>query len=97
MFASWEKRIIMIQNQLSGKLNIEKSSDSKVLFKKVNSLGIISLNNPRQKNTFNLEMISKIREKVDEWEENHEFSLIWLDSTQKEYLCVGGLIVHLIK
>ena len=61
-----------------------------VISKVINKLGVIYLNRPEKLNALNFEMIIKIREILEKWEDNDKVRAVLFDSLNEKAFCAGG-------
>lgn len=82
------------------KIFIRKDGDEMTDFvipKVINKVGVIYLNNPRKLNALNFEMIIKIREILEEWEDDGNIRAVLFDSLTDKAFCSGGDLKDLYK
>ena len=61
-----------------------------IIPKVINRVGVIYLNNPRKLNALNFEMIKKIREILEKWEDDNRIKAVLFDSLTDKAFCSGG-------
>lgn len=61
-----------------------------VISKVINKLGVIYLNRPEKLNALNFEMIIKIREILEKWEDDDKIRAVLFDSLSERAFCAGG-------
>lgn len=68
-----------------------------IIPKVIKNLGVIYLNNPRKLNALNFEMIKKIREILEKWEDDENIKAVLFDSLTDKAFCSGGDLKDLYK
>lgn len=68
------------------------STSSPVLFERVNQVGLITLNRPKQLNALNLEMVKLMQAKLNEWERDDKIKMVLVKgaSGKPAAFCAGG-------
>lgn len=61
-----------------------------VISKVINKLGVIYFNRPEKLNALNFEMIIKIREILEKWEDDDNIRAVLFDSLNEKAFCAGG-------
>lgn len=61
-----------------------------VISKVINKVGVIYLNRPEKLNALNFEMIIKIREILEKWEDDDKIRAVLFDSLSEKSFCAGG-------
>lgn len=82
------------------KIFIRKDGDEMkdlIITKVIKNLGVIYLNNPRKLNALNFEMIKKIREILEKWEDDENIKAVLFDSLTDKAFCSGGDLKDLYK
>lgn len=82
------------------KIFIRKDGDEMkdfIIPKVINKVGVIYLNNPRKLNALNFEMIKKIREILEKWEDDENIRAVLFDSLTDKAFCSGGDLKDLYK
>lgn len=68
-----------------------------IIAKIINKVGVIYLNRPERLNALNLEMIEKIRETLEKWEDDDKIRAVLFDSLSERAFCAGGDLKDLYK
>ncbi len=65
--------------------------NNEVLVEKVNNIGLITLNRPKQLNAINLPMVREIYKQIKEWENDSNVCLILIKNIKgSNSFCAGG-------
>jgi 3-hydroxyisobutyryl-CoA hydrolase len=66
------------------------TSSNEVLLEKINKIGCITLNRPKQLNALNLSMVHTILQKLIEWQDDDTVAMILIRGTGNTAFCAGG-------
>lgn len=67
------------------------SDTPEIEFKKVNQIGSITLNRPKQLNALNLSMVKLMHKQLDEYEADNDVKAIVIKGSGDAAFCAGGM------
>ncbi|RWS26824.1 3-hydroxyisobutyryl-CoA hydrolase-like protein [Leptotrombidium deliense] len=79
------------------KYGLFSTSADDVIIERKDSIGIIKLNNPKEKNCLKQSMINKISTTLDEWNGDNNLQLVILKAADHEFFSVGGAADSFVK
>ncbi len=79
-----------IRNLISQRSKSLCTSTDQVILEKINRVGCITLNRPKQMNTLTIEMFKSIHPKIIEWGNDGNVSMILIRGAGKDTFSAGG-------
>ncbi len=69
---------------------VESNQSSEVILNKINNIGCITLNRPKQLNALNLNMVKEMQKQLNDCEEDPKIKAIVIKGAGETAFCAGG-------